>query len=189
MLKLLQQRLFTTRLVRRGALDIGSGSIKCAVADIKNNKIINRVYNSNEEVLSMKNYQDNGYLSTSIIEKETRVINDFHLKMRALEVETIHAVATEVFRKSPNGVDAVQQFENIIGCKIPIITPEEEAGLAFQGAVATSGLDPATLIVWDCGAGSFQVKSNANVYFDSWGSGTIYKEAKNIQNPINPFGA
>ena len=128
----------------------------------------------------MNDLNANGYLSIDIIEKVTPFLIDFSKIMRDLEVETINAVATEVFRKSPNGVDVVKQFEHILGSKISIITQEEEAQLAFQGAVGTSGLNPATLVVWDCGAGSFQVKSNANVYFDSWGSGTIYKEAKSI---------
>jgi hypothetical protein len=51
------------------------------------------------------------------------------------------------------------------------------------------GIDPATAIVWDCGAGSFQIKSQKHVFFDSWGSGTVTNEAKSIKSPVNPFGA
>ena len=78
MIKILTSRRFYSR---RGALDIGSGSIKCAIADVKNNIIVNRLYNSNQEVLFMNDFFAKGELSSEIIEKGALTLGDFRQKM------------------------------------------------------------------------------------------------------------
>lgn len=103
----------------------------------------------------MNDLNDNGKLSNEILEKGARALTAFQRNMTNHGVKSINAVATEVFRKSPNGKDAIKKFEDIIGSQIPIIPPEEEAQLAFLGAIGISGIDPECIVVWDCGAGSF----------------------------------
>jgi len=103
----------------------------------------------------MNDFNENGKLSNEILEKGARALTAFQRNMTNHEVKTINAVATEVFRKSPNGQDAIKRFEDLFGSQISIISQEEEAQLAFLGAIGISGINPESIVVWDCGAGSF----------------------------------
>lgn len=104
MIKITRKCFHTTR---RGALDIGSGSIKCTVGDVENNKILKKAYDDKKEVLFLNDFYKNGMLSYEIIEKGKRALAGFQNKMASIGVESTKAVATEVFRKSPNGNDAI----------------------------------------------------------------------------------
>lgn len=75
--------------------------------------------------------------------------------MKFFGVQHITAIATEVFRKSPNGAEVIKMFERNLGTSIKVLTGEEEAHFGYQSALALSSCDPTNLLSWDCGAGSF----------------------------------
>ena len=43
--------------------------------------------------------------------------------MNILKATHVTAIATEVFRISPNGGDVIKSFENILGAPIKVVTP------------------------------------------------------------------
>jgi exopolyphosphatase/guanosine-5'-triphosphate,3'-diphosphate pyrophosphatase len=68
------------------------------------------------------------------------------------------AVATAAIREAPNGDDLVAVVEERAGLPLKILSPEEEARLAFVGATKTLGAPPAgTIAVVDVGGGSSEI--------------------------------
>ena len=110
----LTKRLFSKDSLRRGALDIGSGSIKCMIADVEKTKIQRRILNDSKQLLSMNDYKKFGYITESNKILGQSILQEYKSELQAHGVSQINVVATEVFRKASNGSEIMKFFEDVL---------------------------------------------------------------------------
>jgi exopolyphosphatase/pppGpp-phosphohydrolase len=82
-------------------------------------------------------------------------LEEIREKLNQFNVETCIPIATEVYRKSPNANEILEKYGKVLGTKIRIVSPEEEAKYGYRSGMALTGYDPNDLVVFDSGAGSF----------------------------------
>lgn len=165
-------------IIRRAAFDFGSGKIKLQVADVDtdNHSIIQSMYSESIVVLLSGDAANDpqGCFSEEI--QKQAIIAAQNLKQKAIELGAVEFIglATEAYRKAPNGQKLVDKYFSELNISVKIISQQEEGKMGFLALIAETNLDPSQVISWDIGGGSFQV-----TYFD---------DEKNIQVYMAPFG-
>jgi len=100
-----------------------------------------------------------GSLSVEIQDRGIQVLTDLLKECERLEVKEMAAIATEVFRKAPNGALYLKRVKEELQLDVRVVTQEDEATLGFSTAVALQGVPPEQVRCWDSGGGSFQIIS------------------------------
>ena len=165
--------------VVRRVLDIGSGSIKCEVAEVEptSKRIVRSIFSASVQTLFLRDLKHSGsdsmLISPEMYALGMHTIKNFIADTNHLGVTQTAAVATEAFRKAANGKAVVAAFARECGVEISVIQGEQEARLGYESARALSGLEADALLVWDCGAGSFQLSNGSDSHVDIHGSGTM----------------
>jgi len=165
--------------VVRRVLDIGSGSIKCEVAEVEptSKRIVRSIFSASVQTLFLRDLKHSGsdsmMISPEMYALGMNTIKNFIANTNHLGVTQTAAVATEAFRKAANGKAVVAAFARECGVEISVIQGEQEARLGYESARALSGLEADALLVWDCGAGSFQLSNGSDSHVDIHGSGTM----------------
>ncbi len=164
-------------IIRRAAFDFGSGKIKLQVADVdtENHFIVQSLYSEAIVVqLSEDAANNQGFFSEKIQKQAITVAQNF--KEKAIELGAIQfiGIATEAYRKAPNGQDLIDKYLYELNIPVKMISQQEEGKLGFLALVAETNLAPSQVVSWDIGGGSFQI-----TYFDN---------ENNIQVYMAPFG-
>ena len=148
-------------VVRRAAFDIGSGYTKMLVADVKDGAIVGRVVLETEVKLSYKvdaQQSADGSLSEAIQAEGLASFGDLTAKALSLGATEATGIATEIFRKAPNGEAFLERLTNATGVRITRISQEAEARLGLATAEALGGgPSEAYAAAWDSGGASFQI--------------------------------
>lgn len=162
---------------RRGAFDVGSGSLKLLVADYnkQTKHIVKYVFSSAIPVPFSDQLakSSDGTFDEEIYQKAKAAITELLEQAQPFSVERYYGVATEAFRLSKNGQEFADRIAQELNVHIRIIPQHEEASLGFQNAVEQSNGDPDNAVVWDIGGGSFQITwkeaGEYNFYMGSFG--------------------
>eukprot|EP00750_Incisomonas_marina_P031459 INCI817.1.p1 GENE.INCI817.1~~INCI817.1.p1 ORF type:complete len:406 (+),score=74.24 INCI817.1:408-1625(+) len=134
--------------------------------------------------------------SEEIMAEARDVLESFLCDSNQLKPQATLVVATEAFRQAANGSAFANSLAQLFKVQLQVLSAEEEAKLGFNAALArcksidvgcdssssSAGIhrdaDPSELVVWDCGAGSFQLSTLEQGYHvDSHGSGTAAAQA------------
>lgn len=153
---------YESLIVRRAAFDFGSGSIKMQVSDvdISTNKIVQTHLKTNigvpfqEDLLS---HPESKEFSAELMEKAAFAMAQ--LKQQAIELGVVQCsgFSTEAFRIAANSQELFNKINAEFGVAVKLISQQEEGRLGFYTAAIMSEMDPAKIVVWDIGAGSFQI--------------------------------
>ena len=149
------------KVERRASIDLGSGATKLMVADVdvSSGRIVRTIFGEERSVkysLATKETRD-GMLPAKITDVGLQVLHDFRRiadellvqsakEDRACGVECnqpaaprpIAAIATEVFRKAPNGPEFLARVRAETGIDVHPISQDVEAELGFRTALAFS---------------------------------------------------
>ncbi len=157
----LSTHFLSAEIERRAAFDLGSGSIKMAVADVDTdtNSIVTVLQESKIPVPM------NGYLHESadgsFPEKAYYSalwsLNYLLQMAHDLDVDAIAGVATAAYRDANNGNETIKRLSEGTGIDIKVITQKDEGLLGFATAAAVSATPWDQLVCWDVGGGSFQM--------------------------------
>ena len=178
-----------TATVRRRVFDIGSGSIKCAVAEVdQNNRITKDLFAARRQVLFLNGVEDTGLISQRHRDEGLDALHSMLQDTQHLNPEATVAVATEAFRKAANAHSVLEAYQDSCNIRMQIATHHQEARLGFHSAYATGHIDTDALVAWDCGAGSFQFTSSSETHIDQHGSGTVMKLAQQHAGVSGRFG-
>lgn len=165
-------------IVRRAAFDFGSGKIKLQVADVDtdNHSIVQPIYADSSVVLLSEDAANDphGCFSEEIQKQALTAAHNFKQKAIDLGAQEFSGLATEAYRKAPNGRQLVDKYLSELNIPVKIISQTEEGKIGFLALIAETNLDPSQVIAWDIGGGSFQI-----TYFD---------DENNIQVYMAPFG-
>lgn len=147
--------------VNRGALDVGSGSIKVTLAkvDPQTQKICETFYSEELSLPLKRDIQVGGKseLSEKIQRTAIDTLSQLKGNLTSYEPTDWKGVATAASRQAKNAQQLYQRIHNELGMDISIISQEEEGRLGFATAAAVSGIDQDKLIAVDSGSGSFQL--------------------------------
>jgi exopolyphosphatase/guanosine-5'-triphosphate,3'-diphosphate pyrophosphatase len=98
-----------------------------------------------------------GALSTEAMDRTIDALKICVDKMNRRGVTRARSVATEACRRAANGIEFLARVEAEAGLRLEIITPQEEAELAFRGCAPLLAHDPRRAILFDIGGGSTEV--------------------------------
>lgn len=127
----------------RGAIDIGSNSIRLAIS--------NGTVESN--ITKLADGLSGGFLSPAGVEKTISVLSDYVATCKKIGCTDIYAFATEAVRKAADGKAFAARVLSECGLTVHILTEKQEAELALLGADKPDG----AATVCDLGGGSMEV--------------------------------
>ena len=148
---------------RRAAFDIGSGATKLMIADVdvETGQLGDTVHASERTVKYALDWKTHGVLSDAVQAEGIKVLHALRTEVLASGCTAYTAVATEVFRKAPNGAAFLQRVRAELGLEIALVSQQEEAQIGFLTAVAVGRRGRAATLAWDSGGGSFQFSCEA----------------------------
>jgi len=188
-LQLCQLQLADSVFLARRAFDIGSGSIKCLVAEVDDEGLLHReLYRAQQQALFVNDIQKTGEIDSETQAQGAEIIHRMLHESSGLGVHESAAVATAAFRQASNGKNVLADYEEDTGITMRVVSAEEEARLGYMTARAYS--DDSTrsgLVAWDCGAASFQLASGSNLHVDAHGSGTVLRRGTARADSLGRF--
>lgn len=147
------------------AVDIGTISTRLCVTKADGTTIREARVTHNGEGL-----RKNKRISAEALDRLSACLSDYRVIIDGAEVSKIRVVATAIARDAANTSAMVEVVRSTLGVELEILSGEDEARLAFDGAVR--GIDPNTfdnrgmILVIDAGGGSteFSLGSVAGGY-------------------------
>lgn len=151
---------FADNVVVRAALDIGSGATKLKVAEVNldTNKIEKVLVNQSFPVQYQEELEksQDGTFNESVMQTGIDALKKSKEIALQNKADKVVAVATASFRKAKNVEAFVERIYKETGVKVYIIDQNLEGILGFQATAAKVDTDPANIVVWDIGGGSYQ---------------------------------
>lgn len=141
----------------RAVLDIGSNTIRLLIAEVISESTFKRVHYQHHIARLGEGLQQTGKLGQAGKYRALLVFQEIIkiCKSYGIPAKDIKAVATAAVREATNGYDFVETVANETGLNIQVISGEEEALLALQGAKL--GLPQTVgqnMLLFDIGGGS-----------------------------------
>jgi exopolyphosphatase/guanosine-5'-triphosphate,3'-diphosphate pyrophosphatase len=137
------------------AIDIGSNSVKLAVAEISGDSL-SFIFQERERVRLDKILREK-FLSPEAVEKSAAAVGKFRSIAENLRAETIIAVATASAREAINSDDFVREIQQRTGVCVTVLAADEEARLIGLAARHYFQSEKGTLLNIDIGGGSTEL--------------------------------
>ena len=138
--------------MRRGVIDIGTNSVKLLIADLHGGNISPHLETSRQTRLGRGLYGD-GKLQAEPIEATVAAVNELLALARRNDCGDIRIIATSAVREAANSGELLES----LGQAVQILSGDDEARLAFAGAVSYLRLVKQPVVVLDTGGGSTEV--------------------------------
>jgi exopolyphosphatase / guanosine-5'-triphosphate,3'-diphosphate pyrophosphatase len=142
-------------MIRIGAVDLGTNSVRLLIADISDSGIHPITKKSVTTRLGHRVYE-NGSIVRESIDKTVETIMGYKKVMEDYGVDKSFGFATSAVRSAVNGGSVIEYIESATGIKVDILSGEEEAFLGYIG-VATHIDFGKPLLVVDLGGGSTEI--------------------------------
>ncbi|MBV8988933.1 MAG: hypothetical protein JO372_10285 [Solirubrobacterales bacterium] len=143
--------------MRRACIDIGSNTTRLLVADC-DLEGLREIHQERAFTHIGHGLLADGSIAPAKISEVVEVITRQLERAGELGAEDIHGVATAAIRRSRNGTMLVDAIRRGCGLRVEVLSPQEEARLAFVGAARTLDHVPAgQLGVVDVGGGSSEL--------------------------------
>lgn len=145
--------------MRIAAIDVGTNTVRCLIADrgatLDAERSLFRVV---EQVGCVTALGDglvmNGSLSRAARTRTLRAIEQYHARALELEAERVVGIATSAMRDADNGREFIEEVRCATGLELRVISGDEEARLTFAGAVFGCASPAGAMLVIDIGGGS-----------------------------------
>ena len=143
-------------------IDIGTNTILCLIAEIKNDGSFD-VFDDLAEITRLgQGVHQTGRISPEGEERSLKVLQRYLERCKRLNVEKIIAVGTSALRDARNSAEVRARFEVQLGFDVRVISGDEEAEYAFLAVEQGLPLNRRELLVVDVGGGSTEfVRGNA----------------------------
>lgn len=143
--------------MKLAAIDIGSNSIKLAVADAADSHSFAVVTRERDVIRLGEETLRKGRLSRTAIERATSCIHRYKTIAETHRADAIVAVATASVREASNAAQFINEVEQQTGLRVEILSGIEEARLIGLAASHGCSLKGATNINIDIGGGSTEI--------------------------------
>jgi exopolyphosphatase/guanosine-5'-triphosphate,3'-diphosphate pyrophosphatase len=185
---------------RRAAIDIGSGSIKCVIADVDEGshvikRIVKRLHIKADFAENIVP-QTGNRIPPAMMAEGINHIRFLKTQASSLGAESISAVATEAFRNAENGHEYIKRLSLQTDIPAQVIDEREEAIIGVRSALNELGNPQGPLVVWDIGGGTSQItlRHKARTYYHtdrtasvSFKNDIIYDIQHRISHTPNPM--
>lgn len=140
---------------RRAVIDIGTNSVKLLIADVAGRSVTPVLEKSHQTRLGAGFYVDH-VLKPDRIEASAQAVAEFVAEARNQSPESLAIIATSAARDALNQADLLRAVEASAGMPVRVLSGEEEAQWAFQGAVTDPAYGNLPVLLVEVGGGSTQ---------------------------------
>lgn len=152
--------------IRLAAIDIGTNSIRCVVAEVESDGSY-RVLDEEREMTRLgHDLFRRGRLAAEPMERSHAALAKMKAIADGFQVAELRTVATSAVREASNGRAFCREVRRRCGLSVEVISPEEEAQLALLSALRNVDLAGRSLAVVDIGGGSMEVVLTAGPVVD-----------------------
>ncbi len=146
---------------RVAAIDCGTNSIRLLVADVTTGSdgvpALRDVHRETRIVRLGQGVDASGELAPEALERTRAALTDYTAVLRRKGTERVRMVATSATRDARNREDFFGMVRTTLGAEAEVISGDEEAQLAFTGAVGDLDPDDGPFVVVDTGGGSTEL--------------------------------
>jgi exopolyphosphatase/guanosine-5'-triphosphate,3'-diphosphate pyrophosphatase len=145
---------------RVAAIDCGTNSIRLLVADATTadgSVALRDVHRETRIVRLGQGVDATGCLAPEALDRTRMALVDYTALLRQTATERVRMVATSATRDAGNREDFSAMVRSTLGVDAEVISGDEEATLAFVGAVGELDPDDGPFVVVDVGGGSTEV--------------------------------
>jgi exopolyphosphatase / guanosine-5'-triphosphate,3'-diphosphate pyrophosphatase len=142
-------------VVRRAVIDVGTNSVKLLVAEVSGPEVRPLLEQSRQTRLGSGFYESRR-LQLEPIARTAAAVARFAEQARAGQAASIRIIATSAARDAVNAAELLSAIKQACGLPVEIISGDQEAEWAFQGAALDPELATATVLLLDVGGGSTQ---------------------------------
>jgi exopolyphosphatase/guanosine-5'-triphosphate,3'-diphosphate pyrophosphatase len=158
--------IVASRLTRLAAIDIGTNSIRCVVAEVEPTGSY-RVLDEEREMTRLgHDLFKRGRLAVEPMERSYAALTKMKAIADGFQVDELRAVATSAVREASNGRAFCREVRRRCGLAIEVISPDEEAQLALLSALRAFDLAGRSVGIVDIGGGSVEVVLAAGAVVD-----------------------
>jgi exopolyphosphatase/guanosine-5'-triphosphate,3'-diphosphate pyrophosphatase len=151
---------------RLAAIDIGTNSIRCVVAEVDEDGSY-RVLDEEREMTRLGHALfARGRLGAEPMERSYLALAKMKAIVDGFQVSELRAVATSAVREAANGRAFCREVRRRCGLSIEVISTEEEAQLALVSALRHFDLAGRSVAIVDIGGGSMEVVLTAGTVVD-----------------------
>ncbi len=143
--------------MRAAAVDIGTNTVRMLVADVSGDQI-HDVARAVEVVGLGRGLDASGAMAPESMDAAIAALTEYGQRIREAMPSRIRVVATSASREASNSTELMTRVEAALGVAPDVISGEDEAGLAFAGAIWGAGSDGRHLVI-DPGGGSTEFVS------------------------------
>lgn len=171
-MKTAKQNKDSARLPRYAAIDLGSNNCRLLIATPPNQEGISDSKKDNQanhfqelpildafscSVRLGEGLRSTGRLSPAAMGRAREALQICQRKMLHAGTTRFRGIATEACRKAANAQDFLSLIQSQFNLEFDIISPEEEAQLAWQGCLPLAVEEATDLLVFDIGGASTQL--------------------------------
>ncbi|HEY5523177.1 MAG TPA: Ppx/GppA phosphatase family protein [Desulfuromonadaceae bacterium] len=142
---------------RIAAIDIGSNSIRCIIAEASKEGKFKIMDDEKATVRLGERLAITGVISDDASHRAIEAIRRFQKLVTGLNVEAVEAVATSAVRTATNGKELVATLSKELGHEIKVISGEEEAELTAASALSNFDMYGKRYAMVDIGGGSVEI--------------------------------
>lgn len=138
-----------------GVVDVGSNTVRLCVYDVTDGGHKVKVVINRKSMAGLAAYVVDGVMSEEGVQAAICSINKCLKRAAYMNPARVDVFATAVLRNIKNSKEAIRAIEDGTGCKIVLLSDEDEAHLGFVGASFKDQLTHGVLL--DIGGGSSEV--------------------------------
>ncbi len=142
--------------MKLAVIDVGSNTIRLLAASVSGGKL-ETVEQRTAWVRLGADVAAAGAISPLRLEAAARSVSEFAAEARKLGCMHVETLVASPGRQAENGGELLRRLEVAAQTPVRLLRRDEEARLAYDGAVAASGLEEHTVGVCDVGGGSTQL--------------------------------
>ncbi len=142
---------------RIAAIDIGTNSIRCIIAEASKEGTYKIIDDEKSTVRLGEKLAMTGVISDEASNRALEAIQRFQKLVSGLNVGAVEAVATSAIRSATNGKELVAMLSKELGHEIKVISGEEEAELTAASALANFDMYGKRYAMVDIGGGSVEI--------------------------------
>jgi exopolyphosphatase / guanosine-5'-triphosphate,3'-diphosphate pyrophosphatase len=142
---------------RIAAIDIGSNSIRCIIAEASKDGKFKIMDDEKSTVRLGEQLAITGVISDEASSRAIDAIRRFQKVVTGLNVEAVEAVATSAVRSAANGKELIEILSKELGHEITVISGDEEAELTAASALSNFDMYGKRYAMIDIGGGSVEI--------------------------------
>jgi exopolyphosphatase/guanosine-5'-triphosphate,3'-diphosphate pyrophosphatase len=143
--------------MRLAVVDLGTNTCRLLLAEVRDGAIARVEVRRTEVVRLGEGVDRSGRLAFAAVERTLLRLREYATLIEGYAPERRLLVATSALRDAADGPQFLSQVEQELGLPWRVIDGEEEAALAFRGAIASVRSPLGRILVFDIGGGSTEL--------------------------------